>query len=126
MTDAPAAKPGLPPALQSQLRSMSGDMTFLGIFIIIIGALYCLTILGAAFGIPMIFAGIRLKNSAEAFAAYTIGAESASLRSALEHLGKHFRIVKILTLVSIGLMILYFVIMILIVGLAFSGANTLE
>ena len=126
MTDPATTKPGLPAAVQSQLRSMSGDMTFLSIFIIIVGALYCITIIGAAMGIPMIFAGIRLKNSAEAFAAYTVSSESASLRTALEHLGKHFRIAKILTLVSIGLMILYFVIMILIVGLAFSGVGSYE
>jgi len=58
---------GLPPAVQSMLRSMSGDMKFIGILTIIGGALTCLSIIGAAIGIPYIFAGIRLKDAASTF-----------------------------------------------------------
>lgn len=123
MTDAAATKPGLPPALQTQLTAMSGDMTFLGIFEIVVGALYCLTIIGAAIGIPMIFAGLRIKNSAEAFTAYVGAAESSHLRGALEHLGKHFRIHKILVLIMIGFTILYIIFFFFLFGMIISGAG---
>lgn len=124
MTDAPAApKAGIPAALQMQLRSMSGDMTFLAIFEIIIGALYCLTIIGAAIGIPMIFAGLRLKESADAFTSYTTAAESGMLRGALEKLGRHFHIHKILVIVSIVLTVLYIIFVVFLFGLILSGAG---
>ena len=116
-TTTPPSKPGLPAALQSQLRSMSGDMTLLGVVEIIAGALYCLTIIGAAIGVPMILAGLRLKNSAGEFTAYTLGAESAHLHGALEHLGRHFRIHKILFFVGIGLLVLYIIFIVFIVGM---------
>jgi hypothetical protein len=124
MTDAPATpKAAIPAALQAQLRSMSGDMTFLAIFEIIIGALYCLTIIGAAIGIPMIFAGMRLKESAEAFTSYTTAAESGMLRGALEKLGRHFHIHKILVIVSIALTILYVIFVVFLFGLFLSGVG---
>ncbi len=124
MSDAPTTKPGLPGTLQTQLRSMSSDMTFLGIFEIVIGAIYCITIIGAALGIPLIFAGLRLKNSAGSFVAYTAAPESANLRTALEHLGKHFRIHKILVIISIAFMLLYIIIMVVIVGMVIGGATS--
>jgi hypothetical protein len=124
MTDAPTPpKAGIPAALQMQLRSMSSDMTFLGIVEIIIGALYCLTIIGAAIGVPMIFAGLRLKESADAFTSYTTATDSGMLRGALEKLGRHFRIHKILVIVSIVLTILYIIFFVFLFGLLLSGAG---
>jgi hypothetical protein len=122
MTDATAVpKAGIPAAIQMQLRKMSSDMTFLGIFEIIIGALYCLTIIGAAIGVPMIFAGLRLKESADSFTSYTSAAESSVLRGALEKLGRHFHIHKILVIVSIVLTLLYIVFVVFLFGLILSG-----
>jgi hypothetical protein len=123
MSDVPPTKPTLPAPLQAQLRSMSGDMTFLAIAEIVVGALYCLTIIGAAIGIPMIFAGLRLKESADAFTSYTSAAESGMLRGALEKLGRHFHIHKILVIVSIALTILYVIFVVFLFGLLLSGAS---
>ena len=50
-----------------ELISMSKDMNFVAIFIIIYGAVTCLSIIGMIIGIPIIFAALRLKESAEAF-----------------------------------------------------------
>lgn len=124
MTDAPTApKAGIPAALQMQLRTMSGDMTFLGIVEIIVGALNCLTIIGAAIGVPMIFAGMRLKESADAFTSYTTAAEAGTLRGALEKLGRHFHIHKILVIISIALTVLYLIFVVFLFGLILSGAG---
>ncbi len=114
-------KKGLPPALQAMLRTMSGDMKFIGIFTIVAGAISCLSIIGAAFGIPYIFAGIRLKDSAAAFVAYSSHADSGQLRNALDLQGKYFRIQKILILVGLGLAALYIIVAFFIIGMALSG-----
>lgn len=114
-------KKGLPPALQMMLRSMARDMKFLGIFTIIGGAISCLSIIGAAIGIPYIFAGIRLKDSAATFEAYAASADASRLKTALELQGKYFRIQKILILVGLGLAALYIVFMVLIFGVMLGG-----
>jgi len=111
-------KKGLPPALQSMLRSMAGDMKFVGILTIISGAISCLTIIGAAIGIPYIFAGIRLKDSAATFESYAVSADAGRLKIALELQAKYFRILKILILVGLGLAALYVLFLIVIVGMA--------
>jgi hypothetical protein len=101
--DAGAQKKGLPGSVQTMLKGMAGDMKFLGILQIILGALYSLTIIGAAIGVPYIFAGMRLKNAGEGFVAYAGSAEAGRLKSALEDQAKFFRIIKILVIVSIVL-----------------------
>ena len=47
------------PMFKENLRKMSGDMGFYGIFTIIVGAFSCLGIISAVVGIPMIIAGLR-------------------------------------------------------------------
>ncbi len=112
---------GLPPAVQSMLRSMGGDMKFVGIMTIIGGAISCLTIIGAAIGIPYIFAGIRLKDAAATFEGYAVNADAGNLRTALELQGRYFRIIKILIIVGLALFALYLLFLIFFFGMMFSG-----
>jgi hypothetical protein len=72
MTDgivAPSAS-GLPHTTQELLRTLSQDMKFMGYVYIIGGGLYCLTIIGAIVGVPVLISGLRLKDAGESFASY--------------------------------------------------------
>jgi hypothetical protein len=108
---------GLPLATQELLRSLSRDMKFLGWVYIIGGGLYCLTIIGAIFGVPVLISGLRLKDSGESFASYGTQPSATVLRTALEQQAKFFFIQKVLILVGLALMVLAFVFMFAFIGL---------
>lgn len=88
---------------------MTKDMQFVGIFFIIGGALYCLTIIGALIGIPLIISGLRLRESADAFNNYLGSGNEGVLEDALQKQGKFFFIQKILIIVSIVFFVLYII-----------------
>jgi hypothetical protein len=88
------------------IYKMTKDMKFIGIFAIIYGALNCLSIVGAAVGVPMIFVGIRMKDSAEAFLAYCNMKDINILHQALFLQAKYMRTLKILGIISICLTVL--------------------
>lgn len=103
-------------AFPDLITKMAKDMTFLSIIIVIYGAFSCLSIIGAAFGIPYIFAGFRLKESARNFKNYALSQSSFDLQAALERQQRFFYLFKVLTIVGIVLaiiiMIVYFYIII--------------
>lgn len=108
--------------IRQVILNMSKDMNFLGIMSIIYGALNCLTIIGAAIGIPVIFAGIRLREASEAFRAYADSNDMLVLERALERQSRVFYIYKIITIISLVLMALY---ILFIIGLLiFAGSLT--
>lgn len=92
---------------------MSKDMRFVGLFSIIVGALYCITIFGALIGVPMIFAGLRIRESADAFMGFIHNNDPAALATALERQGRFFFIIKILIIVGICIFILEIIVVIL-------------
>ncbi|GEM_PF-1345260 len=120
MTEAPVAQTtsGLPYPTQELLRKLSRDMKFLGWVYIIGGALYCLSIIGAVFGIPVLISGLRLKEAGDSFASYGQQPSAAVLRNALERQAKFFFIQKVLILIAIGLTVLMFIFMFAFIGLA--------
>src|SRR5574338_1169017 len=99
----------LSPALHITVNKMSGDMNFVGIFYIIIGAIECLTIIGAIVGIPLIICGLRLRESADSFRMYLTSGDSFMLERALERESRFFFIQKIFLIISIVLFVLYIV-----------------
>lgn len=107
--------------------AMSKDMYFMGIIAIIFGALYCLSFIGAAIGIPLIFAGIRLKESSEAFKSYASLNDFKALEYAIFKQQRFFYIIKVLTIVSIILYVLFilFYIGIIVVLLSSGGLENL-
>ena len=105
------------PTLQLTVNKMTGDMLFVGIFYIIIGALDCLTIIGAILGIPLIICGLRLRESADAFKAYLTTGDSGLLENALERQGRFFFIQKVLLIIGIVIFALY-IIFIIIFGIS--------
>lgn len=108
------------PALHITVSKMSGDMNFVGIFYIIIGAIECLTIIGAAVGIPLIISGLRLRESADSFRGYLVSGDSFMLERALERESRFFFIQKVFLIISIALFVLY-IIFFIIFGLAMLG-----
>lgn len=93
------------------IESMVKNMKFVGVFTIIYGVISCLGCITAAIGIPMIFAGIRLKESADFYRAYA-GANMSNpelLLQAFEKQRKFFNIQKILIIIGLVLTALYLV-----------------
>jgi hypothetical protein len=103
---------------QALIMKMSKDMSFLGIIAVIAGALDCLTIIGAAIGIPVIFAGIRLRESADAFRSYALNQDTYFLHHAIERQERYFFIWKVLAIVGICLVALYIIFIIIFVIVA--------
>jgi Family of unknown function (DUF5362) len=95
------------PAMHLTVGKMAGGMQFLGIFYIIIGALECLSIVGAIIGIPSIISGLRLRESADSFKGYLNTGDSIMLENALERESRFFFIQKVLLIVSIVIFVLY-------------------
>lgn len=100
------------PMFQITLTKMTRDMNFLGMFFIIIGALYSLTIVGALLGIPFIISGLRLRESANSFSSYAASSDAFTLEQALERQSRFFFIQKVLAIIAIVLLVIYIIFMI--------------
>lgn len=88
------------------LGKVTGDMKFVGIAIIIYGALNCLSIIGAIIGIPLIISGMRLREAAEEFNAYRTSGNVNLLYRGFESQGRFFFINKVLVIITLVLMVL--------------------
>ncbi len=95
------------PGFHITVNKMAGDMKFVGIFYIIIGAIECLTIIGAIVGIPLIISGLRLRESADSFKSYLASGDAFMLERALERESRFFFIQKVFLIISIVLFVLY-------------------
>ena len=105
------------PTLRITVNKMTGDMQFVGIFYIIIGALQCLSIIGAIVGIPLIICGLRLRESADSFRGYLTTNDTGMLENALERQSRFFFIQKVLLIISIVIFVLY-IILIIVFGIS--------
>lgn len=92
------------------IPKMASDMKFVGIFLIIAGALSCLTIIGAVVGIPTLISGLRLRESADAFTIYLERNDLSSLERAIERQSRYFFIQKVLLIISLLIIAVEFVI----------------
>ena len=97
---------------------MAGYMKFIGILQIIGGAIYCLTIIGAIIGVPVIYMGIRLREAAEGFEKYLASDSKQDLSNAIEKQTKSFFIQFVLAIISLALLGIYIIVLI---GLLASG-----
>lgn len=89
------------------VERMARDMKFVSIFTIFVGIMYCLTFFGAIFGIPLIIAGIRLRDGANAYNSFSENQDRYTLERAFSNQQKFFFIGKILIIASIILFLLY-------------------
>jgi hypothetical protein len=102
----------MPSALQTAAEKMVKDMKFVGIFAIIYGIIACLTIIGAIFGVPYIFVGIRLREAGDLFLQHTKAGNEQDLIAAYQKQGSSFFIMKVLVIVGLVLFALYIIVMI--------------
>lgn len=86
--------------MHALITRMAKNMRILGVVNIVVGALNCLSIIGAIFGIPILISGMRLRESAEQFDAW-LDQEEGALFRALERQSLYFSIQVILLLIGL-------------------------
>lgn len=99
------------------VKKMTSDMNFVGIFTIIMGAISCLSIVGAIVGVPYIIAGIRIKDAADKFRMYLSSNDYVTLKEAFEKQSSFFFIYKVIYIVSLVIIALYIIGIILFVSI---------
>ena len=82
------------------MRQMTVDMKFVGMAQIVYGILCCVGIIYAIIGIPLIYMGIRAREASQRFDAYAVSKNASDLHNGFERLGRMFRIIKIMMIVS--------------------------
>ena len=117
----PEFKP--PSAFKHNFRNMIGDMKFVGIMFIIGGAFSCLSIIGAIWGVPMIMMGLRAREAADQFDNFSHSNDKRSLKEGFELQGKFFRIYKIMIIVGLVFMVIYFIAILLLIMSGISSFN---
>ena len=104
------------PVLFSIINKMIKDMRFVGVFTIIYGVLTSLTIFGAVIGIPLVFQGMRLRDAAMEFERYLMTNDINAIFSGFERQQRAFFIQKVIIIVSIIFVILYFAFILMMIG----------
>ena len=103
------------PMLRTTITKLNSNMRFVGMFYIIIGALYSITIIGAIMGIPLIISGLRLRESSDSFSSYLLSADNNMLERALERQERFFFIQKIFIIITLVVMVLYVIAIIAVI-----------
>ena len=101
---------------QHNVKQMVSYMRFVGILAIIFGAIYCVFIIYAIIGIPIIFIGVRTREAAANFEKYAASGDFGDLANAIERQKRFFFIQYVLAI--IGLVAMAIGIIILIAALA--------
>ncbi len=104
------------PHLFSIVSKMIKDMKFVGVFSIIYGILSCLTVVGALFGIPSIFIGIRLRDAALEYERYLITNDINAVFSGFERQQRAFFIQKVMIIATIVFFVLYIATLIMLIS----------
>ena len=103
------------PMLRTTISKLNSDMRFVGMFYIIIGALYSITIIGAIMGIPLIISGLRLRESSDSFSSYMLSGDNNMLERALERQSRFFFIQKIFIIITLVVMVLYIIAIVVLI-----------
>lgn len=116
---------GLDYSAIAALCDVSGWLKFLGILNIVLGVIYCLTIVGAIVGWVPIWIGTLLNNASTSLRAGYDGRNEHAIRDGMDKLAMAIRIIGILTLIGLIMQVLavvaYTVIAILIVAAGVSA-----
>jgi hypothetical protein len=84
----------------------------LGVIMVIFGGLYCITIIGAIFGIPSIFIGLKTFKSGESYKKSMITMEGRDIKEGLTLFSDALKIYVIMFIVILVIEILFFIIFI--------------
>lgn len=107
---------------QIAFLKMTKDMRFIGMYHIVTGAIACLSIVGAIFGIPIIIIGLRMREAADQFDIFKASNNAQALRQGFELQGKFFNIWKILVIVGIVIVVLYIIALVFFFSYIFTSA----
>lgn len=100
------------------LADKSGWMKFIGIWMVIVGVLYSLSIIGAIIGVPIIIAGLNLAQGAGMLkGAYAN--DAGQLREACQKISTSAFIMGILLAIGVAMMVLY---LLVVIGLVILSA----
>jgi len=94
------------------------DMRFIGWVSMIYGILTCLSLVGAVVGVPLIIASHRFIEGINRFDLFRQTGTEDELQAGFYELGRSFRILKILTIIYLVLILLWFAFMFLMGGLS--------
>lgn len=100
----------------SAVEDMVRHMKFVGLFIIIVGGFYCLSIIGAIVGVPIIFCGMRAREAADAFLRYHQTQDPNALSMAFDLQRRFFFIQKVFIIIGLVFFVLYIVFLIIILA----------
>ena len=100
---------------QTNVSDMSRYMRFIGILYIIGGAFYCLGIITAIIGVPVIIMGVRLREAADAFKNFATSGAFPDISLAVEKQRAAFLIMFVFAIIGLVFMAIYIVVMIGIV-----------
>ncbi len=95
-----------------------GDMKFVGVTAMVYGVINCLSLAGAIMGIPIIIAANRFLEAVKILEEYRRTGRQEDLATGFHELGRSFRLLKIVVLITIAMTILTFVVMFLFGGIA--------
>ena len=104
------------PQFQANVSDMTRYMRFMGMYYIIVGAISCIGIVTAVFGVPVIFMGMRLRESAEAFTRYVASNAFEDIAQAVERQTRFFFINYVLLIVGLVIAVIYIIVMIAVIG----------
>ena len=97
---------------QANVSDMTRYMRFIGVYNIIIGGLYCIGIITAIVGVPIIIMGVRLREAADAFNRYSLSQTFQDLSHAVERQKRSLFILYVLLVIGLIIMAIYIIIMI--------------
>ena len=95
-----------------------GNMKFMGIVGMVYGVMTCLSLVGAVLGVPIIIASNRFLEAIKILEEYRHSNRPEDMASAFHELGRSFRLMKIVVMITIGMTVLYFIFMFVFGGLA--------
>ena len=95
-----------------------GDMKFMGVVGMVYGILTCLSVVGAIMGVPIIIASNRFLEAVKILEQYRLSNRPEDMASAFQELGRSFRLLKIVVMITLGMTVLYFIGLILFGGIA--------
>lgn len=98
------------------ITRMGRDMRFMAYYSMISGALICLTIIGALWGVPLFIAGLRLRDAADKFDEHLRTNDFQAIYQGFERQRTYFLINKIFIIIGLVFMVLYFGFIIMLVS----------
>lgn len=101
------------------LKNLIGWATFRAVMDIIVGALSCLGIITAAYGVPQIMGGVKLLNACDEMKRYMATNDLEKLNTTFISFNKFFKLTGISTIVKIIFGVVFFILYIVFIAIFF-------